>query len=152
MSDKVHVTVTRQGRYRFLVDFAPGSENTPIAKTLGDEPPPLGEGAGPSPAQLLAAAVANCLSSSLVFATGKYKEDPGALTTSVTCEIGRNDRNRLRILAMQVEMTLGSAPASLGHLDRALAQFEDFCTVSQSVRAGIPFTVTVKGPDGTILK
>ena len=49
-------------------------------------------------------------------------------------------------------MTLGVAPESLGHLDRALAQFEEFCTVSQSVRAGIPFTVTVKGPDGRVLK
>ena len=32
------------------------------------------------------------------------------------------------------------------------AQFEEFCTVSQSVKSGIPFTVTVKGPDGAVLK
>jgi uncharacterized OsmC-like protein len=147
MSEKVCITVTRQERYRFLVDFGAG-----IAEAVGDEPPPLGEGAGPSPSQLLAAAVANCLSSSLVFATNKFKEDPGPLATQVTCEIGRNDRNRLRILGMHVEMTLGAAPESLTHLERALAQFEDFCTVSQSVRAGIPFTVTVKGPDGRVLK
>ncbi len=147
MSETVRVTVTRQERYRFVVDFGPG-----IEVALGDEPAPLGEGTGPSPSQFLAAAVANCLSSSLVFAINKYKEDPGALATSVTCEVGRSDKGRLRILGMAVEMTLGTAPETLGHLQRALAGFEDFCTVSQSVRAGIPFSVTVRAPDGRVLK
>jgi uncharacterized OsmC-like protein len=147
MSEQISVTVTRQNKYRFLVDFGPD-----IAKTVADEPAPLGEGAGPSPTQLLAAAVANCLSSSLVFAHSKFKEDPGAVTTTVTCEVGRNERNRLRVTGMKVSITLGAAAESLSHLDRALAQFEDFCTVSQSVRTGIPFTVTVKSPDGRVLK
>lgn len=52
---------------------------------------------------------------------------------------------------MTVTTTLGVAAELLGHLDRALAQFEDFCTVSQSVRTGIPFTVTVKNRDGCVL-
>jgi len=147
MSETISVTVTRQDKYRFLVDFGPD-----IAQSVADEPPPLGDGAGPSPSQLLAAAVANCLSSSLVFAHGKFKEDPGRLATTVTCEIGRNERNRLRVVAMKVTITLGVAPESLGHLDKALAQFEDFCTVSQSVQTGIPYTVTVKSPDGRVLK
>lgn len=147
MSDQVSVTVTRQEKYRFLVDF--GAD---ITQAVADEPPPLGDGTGPSPSQLLAAAVANCLSASLLFAHGKYKEDPGRLTTTAVCEIERNEKNRLRVTGIKVAMTLGVAPESLSHLDRALAQFEDFCTVSQSVRAGIPFTVTVKSPDGRVLK
>lgn len=134
-------------KYQFLVDFG-----ARLAAVLADEPPPIGDGAGPSPPQLLAAAVANCLSASLVFAFGKFREDPGRLTTTVTCEIDRNERNRLRVTAMKVAMKLGVAPESLGHLNRALAQFEDFCTVSQSIRAGIPYTLTVKGPDGRVLK
>jgi uncharacterized OsmC-like protein len=147
MSDPVSVTITRQDKYRFLVDFGLG-----LATAVADEPAPLGDGAGPSPSHLLAAAVANCLSASLVFAHGKFKEDPGRVTTTAVCEFGRNDKNRLRVTAIKVTMTLGVAPESLGHLDRALAQFEEFCTVSQSVRAGIPFTVSVKGPDGRVLK
>lgn len=147
MSEQVAVTVTRQDRYRFLVDF--GSK---IANMVADEPAPLGESAGPSPSQLLAAAVANCLSASLVFAHAKFKEDPGRLTTTAVCDVGRNEKNRLRITAIKVTMTLGVAPESLSRLDRALAQFEDFCTVSQSVRTGIPLSVTVKGPDGSVLK
>lgn len=147
MNGEICVTVTREEKYRFVLDFGEG-----IAKTAADQPKPLGDGAGPSPEQMLAAAVANCLSASFVFATGKFKEDPGRLTTQVICKIGRNERNRLRVTGMDVTITLGAAPESLGHLDRALAQFEDFCTVSQSVRSGIPFTVSVKSPDGRLLK
>jgi organic hydroperoxide reductase OsmC/OhrA len=147
MSDEVSVTITRQDKYRFLVDFGPD-----IAKMAADEPAPLGDGAGPSPSQLLAAAVANCLSSSLLFAHGKFHEDPGRLTATATCQFGRNENNRLRVTGMHVTINLGVAPEELRHLDRALAQFEDFCTVSQSVRSGIPFTVTVKSPDGRVLK
>ena len=147
MSERVSVTVTRQDKYRFLVDFGPG-----IDQAVADELAPIGDGAGPSPQHLLAAAIANCLSASFVFALAKFKEDPGELTTTAVCETGRNDRNRVRVTGITVNMTLGAAPESLDHLDRALAQFEDFCTVSQSVRAGIPFSLTVKGPDGRLLK
>lgn len=147
MSEQVSVTITRQDRYRFLVDFGPG-----IPSLVADEPAPLGEATGPSPSHLLAAAVANCLSASLLFAHGKFKEDPGRLTATAVCRFGRNDKNRLRVVGIDVTLTLGVAPETLGHLDRALAQFTDFCTVSQSVKAGIPFTVAVKAPDGRILK
>ena len=147
MSDRVSVVITRQGKYRFLVDYGAG-----LPAAVADEPPPLGESAGPSPVQLLAATVANCLSASLLFSLGKFKEDPGPLAATAVCEIGRNESNRLRVKTIEVTMTLGVAPETLGHLDRALAQFEDFCTISQSVRAGIPYSVTVKAPDGRILK
>lgn len=147
MSNEVSVSITRQDKYRFLVEFGPG-----LASATTDEPPPLGGGSGPSPVHLLAAAVANCLSASLVFANAKYKEDPGALTTIATCEIGRNERNRLRVTAIKVKIALGAAPETLANIDRALAQFEDFCTVTQSVRTGIPIAVTVTSPDGKALK
>ena len=147
MSEPISVTITRQENYQFLVDFGPN-----IAKIVADEPAPLGATAGPSPSQLLAAAVANCLSASLLFALAKFREDPGPLTATAICEVGRNEKNRLRVTGIKVTMTLGVAPESLTHLDRALAQFEEFCTVSQSVRSGIPFAVTIKSPDGRILK
>jgi hypothetical protein len=89
---------------------------------------------------------------SLVFAASKFKEDLGRLKTTVECALGRNERNRLRVVSMKVNMTLGVAPESLAHLSQTLSQFEDFCTVPQSVQAGIPFTVTVKGPNGRVVK
>jgi organic hydroperoxide reductase OsmC/OhrA len=147
MSEKICVTVTRQDKYRFLLDFGPG-----VPQSAGDEPPPLGDGAGPSPEQLLGAAVANCLCSSFVFAANKFKGDPGRLTATATCETGRNETNRLRVTHIKVDIALGAPPEQLPHLDRALAQFEEFCTVSQSVRAGIPLAVSVQAPDGRTLK
>jgi uncharacterized OsmC-like protein len=147
MGEKICVTVTRQEKYRFLVDFG---ENIP--QMVGDEPPPLGEGAGPSPERLLGAAMANCLCSSLVFAISKFKGDPGRVTATATCETGRNEKNRLRVTHIKVDIALGADPDGLPHLDRALAQFEEFCTVSQSVRAGVPFSVSVQGSDGRALK
>lgn len=147
MSQPLQVTVTRQSGYQFLVDFAPGMP------TLGvDEPPPLGEGTGPAPSQMLMAAVANCLCASLTFALQKFKQDPGALVATVSADVGRNDANRLRILGLSVHLELGAIGADMGHLDRVLAQFEEFCTVSMSVREGIPIAVTVSDAAGVVLK
>ncbi|MCU0942623.1 MAG: OsmC family protein [Hydrogenophaga sp.] len=139
MSDTVSITITRQQGYQFLVDFGPG-----LPATLADEPAPLGQGAGPSPNQLLLAGVANCLSASLLFALQKFKQDPGTVTATATATLGRNETRRLRITGIDVQLSLAAQADQLEHLDRALAQFEDFCTVTQSVRQGIPVTVNVK--------
>jgi uncharacterized OsmC-like protein len=147
MSETTCVNVTREDRFRFLIDFGPG-----VPEIMGDEPPPLGSGAGPSPEGLLAAAVANCMCSSLVFALNKFKGDPGRLTATATCKTDRNESNRLRVTHISLDIMLGAPPDGLPHLDRALAQFEEFCTVSESVRAGVPLTVNVLGPDGRTLK
>jgi uncharacterized OsmC-like protein len=147
MSETICVTVTRQEKYRFLVDFG---ENMP--EMVSDEPQPLGDGAGPSAERLLAAAMANCLCASLVFAINKFKGDPGRLSATATCEMGRNANNRLRITDVKVDIALEAKPEVLPHLDRALAQFEEFCTVSESVRAGIPLFVSVHASDGSLLK
>lgn len=143
MSHTVSITVTQQGNYQFLVDF--GAALPPL---LADEPAPLGTGAGPSPAQMLLAAVANCLSSSLYFALQKYQQDAGGITTTASARIDRNAENRLRILDIAVTLRLGKDGADIGHLDRILAQFEPFCTVTESVRHGIPVSVTVEDGRG----
>lgn len=83
----------------------------------------------------------------VVVADGTWLErclEQGAISEQISVTITRQDK--------KVTITLGVAPESLDRLDRALAQFEDFCTVSQSVRTGIPFTVTVVSPDGRVVK
>ena len=147
MSQPVQVIITRQSGYQFLVDFAPSMPMLAV-----DEPPPLGEGTGPAPSQLLMAAVANCLCASLTFALQKFKQDPGPLVAKVTADIGRNGDNRVRVQGLDVHLTLGVAGADLAHIDRVLAQFESFCTVSMSVRDGIPINVTVSDSAGVVLK
>lgn len=147
MTQVAHITITRQSGYQFLIDFAPG-----MAQLLTDEPPPLGESKGPSPSHMLLAAVANCLVASLTFALQKFKQDPGKLRATASATIERNADNRLRIQHIDVAIQLGAAGADLAHLDRALAQFEEFCTVSMSVRQGIEIAVSVTDTGGTRLK
>ncbi len=146
-SDSVTVRFTQRQDYQFEVAYGAG-----IPDLLGDEPAPLGQGAGPSPIQLLASAVGNCLSSSLLFALRKFKQKPEPLTAEVAVEVGRNAENRLRVLHLHARLTLGVPGATVEHLDRVLAQFEPFCTVTQSVAAGIPVSVEVYDAQGTKLK
>lgn len=147
MSEKSLVTITRQSGYQFLVDFGEG-----LPQWLADEPAPLGQGSGPSPDDMLMAAVANCLSASLLFALQKFKQDPGTLVATATPTVERNENKRLRITGIRVAIALGRAAAEIEHLDRVLSQFEDFCTVSMSVRDGIPIAVEVTDSSGASLK
>ena len=144
---KPRVLLRQQQDFQFEIDF--GAE---VPKLLGDEHPPLGQGRGPTPVQLLAAAVGNCLSDSLLFALRKFKQTPEPIQCEVTADIGRNAQNRLRVLGLDVVLTLGVPAAKLEHLDRVLAQFEDFCTVASSVSQGVPVRVTVRDADGQQLK
>lgn len=147
MSDSASVTITQQSAYRFLVDFGAG-----IPHLLADEPAPLGAGAGPSPDQLLVAAVTNCLSASLFFALQKFKQDAGGITTTGTAHIERDKNKRLRVKEIAVTVRLGKASGEIEQIDRILAQFEAFCTVTESVRNGIPVAVTVEDKQGVRLK
>ena len=59
---------------------------------------------------------------------------------------------RMRVMRMKAVLTLGVAANQLAHMDRALDQFEEFCTVTQSVRTAIPLTVEVYDASGLQLK
>lgn len=146
MSDKPFVRLVQQSDYQFAIYY--NEDRDPI---MGDEPPPLGKSQGATPSQFLLAGVANCLSDSLLFALRKFKQNPEPIETKASCEIGRNADNRLRILAMDVELRIGVPGATLENLDRVLAQFQDFCTVSASVGLGIPINVTVIDSENTKL-
>jgi uncharacterized OsmC-like protein len=148
MSDQtIQVHLTQQQDYQFEVDFGGA-----VPVLAADEPPPLGSGRGPSPVQLLAAAVGNCLSDSLLFALRKFKQAPEPLRCDVEAEVGRNAEGRLRVLGIKAVLTLGVAAATLEHLDRVLSQFEAYCTVTQSVGQGIPVSVEVRDAEGARLK
>ncbi len=147
MSDNASVTITRQSGYQFLVDFG-----NALPTLLADEPAPLGQGTGPAPDHMLLAAVANCLSASLLFSLQKFKQDPGTLVATASAVVGRNAEKRLRIEAINVRLELGQAAADIEHLERVLDQFEAFCTVSMSVREGIAINVQVRDGAGGLLK
>jgi organic hydroperoxide reductase OsmC/OhrA len=126
--------------YEFRVRFG-----DPAGSELGvDEPPPLGGGKGPNAARMIAAAVGNCLAASLVFCLrGKFKEAPGPVRATAVGRLERNERGRYRIAGIDVTISVAEGAEPLRHLDRCLAQFEDFCIVTQSIRSGIPVNVRV---------
>ena len=131
------VVLTLDGKYRFDVD--PMREEIPGFSI--DEAPPLGDGAGPSPTRVLAAALASCLGSSLLFCLRKARVDVRGLRVEATGTYVRNDAGRLRIgsLSVRLHPTLGDTdPARMG---RCLEIFEDYCIISQSLRAGVPVDV-----------
>jgi uncharacterized OsmC-like protein len=134
------VKLEQQAGLEFRVKFDwPGN-----AELLLDEPEPLGHRRGPNAARLVAAAVANCLAASLVFCLrDKFRQGVGPVRATASGRLERNERGRYRIAGIEVTLGLAEHAAELAHLDRCLEQFEDFCIVTESIRRGIPVSVTV---------
>ncbi len=149
MSDDTTFTIEmrHKDRYAFEVRFdGPG-----MAALALDEPAPMGTDSGPNASRLVAAAAANCLSASLMFCLAKQDVAPHAVVTRATGRIGRNDKGRFRIVGLDVAIALEASLAQSAKLAACLGKFEDFCTVTASLRQGIPIQVTVTGPDGAVL-
>lgn len=115
-----------------------------------DEPPPLGARAGPNASRLLAAAVGNCLSASLLFCLEKSHTPPRSVRSRVTATLVRNEAQRLRIGGLEVVIDLEGTETAGARLARCGALFEEFCVVTASVRQGIPVDVTVRA-DGEVV-
>ena len=149
MSDEqsIELSLEQVSDYEFRLRF----DDTDAPDLLTDEPAPLGHGAAPNPSRLLLAAVANCLSASLLFSLRKFKNDPGKIAAHARATLARNEHGRWRVQRIEVELAMGAAAGSLEHLDRLLAQFEDFCVVTESVRQGIEVQVTVRDGSGALL-
>jgi len=140
------VSLKPEGGYRFRVEM-----DRPEWGLVVDEPPPLGEGAGPNPARLVATALGHCLASSLRYCLERARV-AAQISAQVDVEIRRNDRGRWRITGAQAQLDLSGADAApRGPLDRCLQLFEDFCIVTASVRQGIPVDVRVR-VDGQLVE
>lgn len=122
-----------------------------VPDLLLDEPAPLGGQSGPNAARLIAAGVANCLSASLLFCLQKSHNRPDGVSASVTGSIDRNDKGRLRLVGIDVDLKLSGIDADRSRLERCLNLFEDFCVVTQAVREGIPIGVRVLDEQDTVL-
>jgi uncharacterized OsmC-like protein len=128
--------------YEFRVRF----DKEQFAPLVMDEPPPLGRDTGPNAARVLAAAIGNCLAASLVFcAARKAAVKLERVRSEVKVQIVRNENKRLRIGSVEVTIDPGLSEEEGAGLMGCLGLFEDFCTVTESVRRGIPVKVIVKG-------
>ncbi len=140
MSQKVSditIELERIESYAFDVHF----DKAHYATLRLDEPPPLGGDSGPNPARLLAAALGNCLSASLLFCLQKKGVPVAGFKSRVEMELVRNDAKRLRV--GKVRVTLHPSVADPTAIDACREVFEDFCVVTQAVREGIDVAVDV---------
>ncbi|MFN2239458.1 MAG: OsmC family protein [Thermoanaerobaculia bacterium] len=128
--------------FRFRIEF--GGEMDAIT---ADEPPPLGEGSGPDAARLVAAAIGNCLSASLLLCLQKSRIVVSALRTHVELAIERNEAGRLRIARGDVRITL-DADGDATRIERCMGLFEDYCTVTATLRGAFPVEVEVVDEEG----
>lgn len=127
--------------YEFRVKF----DKEQVGELIMDEPPPLGREAGPNPSRILAAAIGNCLSASLIFCVRKARIPIESLHTEVRVQTVRNENKRLRIGKVEVTIDPRIAEADKAAAQRCLGLFEDYCTVTQSIRQGIDVQVVVEG-------
>jgi len=149
MSDEqtVELSLELVSDYEFRVRF----DGTSIPELATDETAPLGRETGPNPSRLLVAAVANCLCASLLFALRKFKNQPNGLAARARATVRRNGQGRWRVVHIAVDLALGDEAAAIGHLERVMSQFEDFCIVTESVRQGIMVAVNVRDASGVLV-
>lgn len=129
--------------YEFVATFADAENLPPI---VFDEPAPLGEGSGPNAAAVLAAAIGDCLASSLAFCLRKVRLEPVDMTAAVVAHTTRNEQGRFRISGIDVELSPEVLERDGQRLERCERLFEDFCMVTESVRRGIPVNVKIVEP------
>ncbi len=143
----IRIRLEQDADFAFKVSF-PGTD---LAALLTDEPGPLGDDRGPNPPRLLLAAIGNCLLASLLFALRKHHNQAQGMVAEVSASLMRNAEGRWRIPRASVELHLPGQNSDYRNLDRILAQFEEFCVVTQSVRQGIEVEVSVLDGDGRVL-
>jgi uncharacterized OsmC-like protein len=141
-----HVSVRLDRGFEFLAEF-PDVPGAPALRF--DEPAPLGANGGPNAVAVLSAAVGNCLAASLAFCLRRSRMDVEGLTANVTTRVARDEKGRHRIASIDVELApvFGQEAGSHGEhprFERCGDQFEDFCTVTASVKRGIPVHVSLK--------
>jgi organic hydroperoxide reductase OsmC/OhrA len=135
----VGLTLERRSGYEFTVHLdEPGVPDFVI-----DEGPPLGESRGASPEALLGTAIGSCLASSLLFCLTRARLAVDKLSARVELERVRDERGRLRIGSIRVALLVQVPVDKREHFERRRHIFEDYCTVTESVRRGIPVEANV---------
>jgi len=134
--------ILQENRYLVKVEFS----NPKLPPFRADEPPPLGGGQGPSPAETLAAAIGECMTSTFYNALERARVPVTPIETVVTGTVGQNPQGRLRVVGLKVQIRCSPVdPQDQARFDHCRAIFEDFCTVSAAVKDGIPISTEV-GP------
>ncbi len=131
------LTLESTGDYRFHVRV----EGDAPHEFVTGEGPPLGLPGALEPQELLGAAIGTCLASSLLFCAQKAHVTIQSLSARIDVETVRNAKGRLRIGSIDVALDAGVPEEQGERFARCREIFEDYCTVTESIRAGIPVKV-----------
>jgi uncharacterized OsmC-like protein len=134
-----NVSMKREKDFVFKVDFGLDGFDFKM-----DEPEPVGSDAGPNASKVLAAAMGNCLTASLLFCLNKARAEVGGIETKVEGKMRRNEKGRWRIAEINIDINPEINTEEFGsQYERCNKLFEDFCIVSKSIEKGIPINVEV---------
>jgi uncharacterized OsmC-like protein len=133
------IIVERVNNFEFRVRF----DKPEFSEWTLDEPPPVGENKGPNATRVLAAAVGNCLSASLMFCLQRSKLTIESVRTEVIPTTARNEEGRWRIHHLDVRIHITVSEEESKRFQRCIDIFENYCIVTSSVRQGIPVNIEI---------
>jgi uncharacterized OsmC-like protein len=121
-------------------------DNPIIPELFVDEThePDSPEVVGPDPSRLLLSAIMGCLNSSFAFCLKKARIPLKALSAKGILTIQRNEEGYLRVSQINIElMPEIEIESGIPRMERCIETFHNYCTVTQSVRQGIPVNITI---------
>jgi len=106
---------------------------------------------GPNPSRLLGLAILGCLSASFIFCLKKRKFKVDDFSAEAEVIISRNEKGFLRVKNIDINIkpnitdpdALKRAKQCLKTAKDGVSFFEQYCTVTQSIRSGIDVNVTL---------
>ena len=99
---------------------------------------------GPNPVKLLASAILGCLSASYIFCLQKKKLSLNDYKAEAEAIISRNEKGFLRVKEINVKLIPKTDnPDVIKRMEQCKKMFEQYCTVTESVREGIQVNVDI---------
>lgn len=99
---------------------------------------------GPNPSKLLGLAVTGCLSASFIFCLKKREFTINDLNANAEVTVARNQKGFWRVKKIDVSINPKiDTPEMRKRADQCKKMFEQYCTVTQSIRMGIDVDVKI---------
>ncbi len=133
------IIIERIQNYEFRVRF----DKDEFPEWIMDEPEPLGQDKGPNATRVLAAAIGNCLSASLMFCLQRSKLTVDSIRAEVSPTVARNKEGRWRVQHLNVKIYITTTEKDSKRFQRCVDIFENYCIVTASVQQGIPVNVEI---------
>lgn len=125
----------------FKLDFNnPALPELMIDETHDVESP---EARGPDPSKLLISAVMGCLNASFAFCLKKARVPLKGMKAVGELTSKRNEEGLWRVVKIDVDLTPEiEIEKGIPRMEKCIEIFHKYCTITQSVRQGIPVNVT----------